>query len=154
MTSRKRPLDDSEAKSSSSRSAGVLPDRDRELLMIERDLLARIVLKQHCAYKRIDIIDRLKQVVKAVDTLLTGALVNSQQTVKLRIATERASERFFQQMSMGLMIPMSVACLGALGRIRKLLERLYFNKTDDIITADTICTAASCSDDEGVRIER
>jgi hypothetical protein len=126
----------------------------RELLMIERDLLARIVLKQHCAYRRIDIIDRLKNVVRGVDSLLESGDMNAQLIEKLRKPTQRASERFFQQLSMGLMIPMSVVCLGALGRISTLIERLDIYTAYEPSISHPIGTRLSLSDDEGVRIDR
>lgn len=122
--------------------------------MIERDLLARIVLKQHCAYRRIDIIDRLKNVVKGVDSLLESGDMNAHLIEKLRKPTQRASERFFQQLSMGLMIPMSVVCLGALGRISTLIERLDIFTAYEPSISHPIGTRLSLSDDEGVRIDR
>ncbi len=126
--------------------------KDHELFMIERDILARIVLKQHCAYRRIDIIDRIKTVVKALDQFLREPHHKWRNSEHLRRLIRQAAERFFQQLSMGLMIPMSATCLGTLGRLMAILDR------DTACNTDKKVISSACGmfddDDEGVKIER
>ena len=142
---------------SSSSVFGPFPsERDHEMFMIERDLLARIVLKQHCAYRRIDIMDRIKTVVKALDQYLRNPDFDIERCEKLRRLINIASERFFQQVSMGLMIPMSTVCLGALGRLSALLDRITNSKgvndhIPNILGSQYTCHA---DDDDGIRIDR
>ena len=110
---RKRPLDNSFAPFASK--------RDFEMCEIERNILARVVYKSTSQFKRNEILSRLKVVVKFVDLLIlqkdSNLIPNVSRTVKI------ASERFFQQLSMGLMIPMSLVCVASLGRLFEILSR-------------------------------
>jgi hypothetical protein len=153
MTTRKRQIHEIDASSTSS-SAMFASVKDHELFMIERDVLARIVLKQHCAYRRIDILDRIKTVVKALDQFLREARHKSWNSEHLRRLIRQASERFFQQLSMGLMIPMSATCLGSLGRLMAILDRGTACNTDKKVISSVCRGMLDDDDDEGVKIER
>jgi len=101
--------------------------RDKELYDMERDVLARVVYKQHCAFRRIDILDRIKAVVRLMDKLSSSPSEMFHKSELLLVAVHRASERFFQQLTMGLMIPMSSVCLGSLARVSEIIQRIPKN---------------------------
>jgi hypothetical protein len=138
--SRKRPLDNSRSEP----STPFLPFktfRDKELFEIERNILARMVYKSHYQYRRIDVFDRLKRLIKLADDFLTSRNANSVPDVISAI--EIAAERFFQQISMGLMITQSMTCVAALGRLMEIMRRVPFTHSQPTM-----------DDDEGVPVER
>lgn len=113
--------------------------RDKELFDLERNLLARIVYKNQYQFRRIDFLDRLKKLVKDLDEfmvcndpLIIAPLLN---TITL------ASERVFQSIAMGLIVPICMVCVAALARLAEILQK---------------CTQLSNENnlDEGVPIER
>lgn len=117
--SRKRPLEELDSRS---QSAPFLTQRDKELFEIDRNILARVIYKIHFQYHRIDLLERLKTLVKLVDEFLM--LVSVSMIPQLIEAIEKAAERFFQQLSMGLMITQSMTCVGALARLSEILRRI------------------------------
>ena len=115
--------------------------REKELFEVDRNILARAVYKNHYQFRRIDILDRIKNLVKVIDSFLSSADITH--IPKLLKATELAAERFFQQLSMGLMIPMSITIVAAIGRIAEIARRVpqVMNVTND-------------DDDYGVPVDR
>jgi hypothetical protein len=125
--------------------------RDKDLFELERDVLARIVYKQHCAFRRINIIDRVKAVVRLLDKLLVSPKDMLSKLPTVVTALERASERFFQQLTMGLMIPISTVCLGSLARVAEIIKRI----PNQISNPGTVTQEYFVyDDDEGIQIER
>ena len=120
IMSKKRPLADGDSEGSS--SDPFLTLRDKELFEIDRNILARIVYKNQFQYKRIDVLDRVKSLVKLVDEFLITKDLRMIPTLIESI--ELAAERFFQQLSMGLMITFSMTCVGALGRLAEIVRRI------------------------------
>jgi hypothetical protein len=108
-------------------------------------VLARVVYKQHCALRRIDILDRVKAVVRLIDKFLANPADMLPNISMIIVTVERASERFFQQLTKGLMIPMSTVCLGSLARISEILKR--------IPPGGGMHSVLEC-DDVGERVER
>ena len=102
-----------------------LCERDIDLFQIERNILARIVYKNTAQYRRNEIMNRIKAVVKVSDKLMQDG--NDKLVPHLLQLIKIASERFFQQLSMGLMIPISMVCVGCLARLYELLRRLPYN---------------------------
>ena len=142
--SRKRPFQDGNQSSASScQSIPFKTVRDYELFEIDRNILARMVYKSHYQYRRIDIFDRLKRLIKLADEFLSSRAVDL--VPHLISATERAAERFFQQMSMGLMITQSMTCLAALGRLMEILRRIPCGHEGALLDS---------FDDEGIPVER
>lgn len=129
-------------------------EKDHELFIIERDLLARVVLKQHCAYRRIDIVDRIKSVLKGLDQFLNHPQTREEQIYALNRLIGYAAERFFQQLSMGLMIPMSIVCLGAFSRLTAILYRMKFGKANGNIPLSLSGLGYTIDEDEGIQIDR
>jgi hypothetical protein len=137
--SRKRSLDDG--------CVFFASQRDKEMFDIDRSVLGRIVYKNQYQFRRLDIIDRVKDLVKQLDEFYaTGNMSMIQSIIAL---AQLASERFFQQMSMGLMLPISMVCLGSMGRIVEIVRRI------PVVDAGTVIVAhSSMDDDEGIPIER
>ena len=152
MTMKKRQAHEIDGISVSS-FAPFASEKDHELFIIERDLLARVVLKQHCAYRRIDIIDRIKSVLKGLDRFLSHPQTRAGQTDGLHRLIGHAAERFFQQLSMGLMIPMSTVCLGAFGRLTAILHRINL-KANGNIPLNISGLGYTIDEDEGIQIDR
>jgi len=154
MATKKRSANEMQG-SSSSLPAPFSSEKDYELFIIERDLLARIVLKQHCAYRRIDIIDRMKTVLKALDQCLQKPpQTRTAEIPHLRRVIERAAERFFQQLSMGLMIPMSTVCVGVLGRLLAILNRVNVDTATRTMPSSFSGHGYELDRDEGIPIDR
>lgn len=149
MSKRKRSLEQLHSNEVKSSSVLFNTERDHEAFLIERDLLARIVLKQHYAFKRLDIMDRLKVLVKHLDEIQANGKFDTIGIEKLRALIGRASERFFQQLSMGLMVPISSICLGSLSRLSALLAR-----TKAVSSTGTWVGTETFDEDIGVRIHR
>ena len=137
--SRKRPLE-SEQSSESGTFFGSL--RDKEMFEIERNILTRIVYKNHYQFRRIDIIDRVKMLVKALDELYVRN--DTASIPQLLREVEWASERFFQHVTMGLMVTLSMTCIASLARIAEILRRVPAKPTHMSIV----------DGDEGVPIAR
>lgn len=106
-------------------SSGVSPE-DR--LKIDRNVLARVVYKSQSQYRRLDIIERLKTVVKLTDSILLAPTRPLME--KLVVSIHLASERFLQQISMGLMLPISMVCVASLARIAALVKTVSFRNCD------------------------
>ena len=137
--SRKRSLDDGNAVFAST--------RDREMFDIDRSILARIVYKNQYQFRRLDILDRVKTLVKQLDEFtVTG---NKGMIPMIIESAQLASERFFQHMSMGLMLPMSMVCLGSLGRVVEIVRRI-----PQVGVVTVTAGHSSMDDDEGIPIER
>ena len=109
---------------------------------IERNILTRIVYKNHYQFRRIDIIDRVKMLVKALDELYVRN--DTASIPQLLRAVEWASERFFQHVTMGLMVTLSMTCIASLARIAEILRRVPAKPTHMSIV----------DGDEGVPIAR
>jgi len=98
-----------------------LSERDRELFEVDRNILARIVYKNQYQFRRIDILNRVKHLVKSIDLFLkTGDMSLVPSILQL---VDIASERFFQQLTMGLMVPLSITCVAAIARLGDTLRR-------------------------------
>lgn len=97
-------------------------EHDRELFELDRNVLSRIVYKNQYQFRRIDILDRVKVVIKMIDLFLkTG---DSSLVPLLLERIYIASERFFQHVAMGLMLPLSLTCVAALARLGDILRRV------------------------------
>lgn len=136
--SRKRSLDDG--------CVFFASQRDREMFDIDRSVLGRIVYKNQYQFRRLDIIDRVKALVKQLDEFYATGNMSMKQSIIA--SAQLASERFFQQMSMGLMLPISMVCLASLGRVVEIVRRIP--EVDETV----IVTYSSMADDEGIPIER
>ena len=119
MTSRKRPIDDVSLGLSHS---PFLTKRDLEMFEMERNILTRIIYKNQLQFRRIDILNRLKSLVKALDELYQ--LRQTNRIIETLGMLESASERFFQHVTMGLMLTLSMTCVACLARIAEVLRRI------------------------------
>lgn len=136
--SRKRSLDDG--------CVFFASQRDREMYDIDRSVLGRIVYKNQYQFRRLDIIDRVKALVKQLDEFYATGNISMKQSIIA--SAQLASERFFQQMSMGLMLPISMVCLASLGRVIEIVRRI------PEVDGTVIVAYSSMADDEGIPIER
>jgi hypothetical protein len=143
--SRKRGLDSVEEP-----GAGVFASlRDKELFEIERNILARFVYKNQYQLRRIDILERVKELVKDLDEFLIRA--DPKMVDQLLEKIKFASERFFQNITMGLILPISMVCVASMARIAEILQKL--NRAEPI--AQTVLDN-KCDDlwDEGIPVSR
>jgi hypothetical protein len=69
---------------------------------------------------------------------------------KLIVSIHSASERFFQQISMGLMLPISMVCIASLARISALVNTMTFRNLD----AASVYHLNGFELDEGEPVER
>jgi hypothetical protein len=121
-------------------------ERDRELFEVDRNILARVAYKNQYQFRRIDVLDRVKQLVKVVDMFMKTADLSLIPTLLHRINI--ASERFFQQLRMGLMVPLSMTCVAALARLADIVRRIPH------ISEGAPGAPPYEFEDEGERIER
>jgi hypothetical protein len=96
--------------------------RDKELFEIDRNIIARIVYKGQYQYRSIDLLERVKSLVKLIDEFIISK--DTRMLPQVIDAVERAAERYFQQLSMGLMVPQSMAAVGGLSRLAEILRRI------------------------------
>ena len=143
MNERKRPRDLVQSSTFESQ-------RDLDLFEVERNILGRVVYKNKAQFRRNDILERVKVVVKHMDQLLSHPSTRVHSA--LLSCIRAASERFFQQLTMGLMIPMSMVCVGALGRVFEILHRMPLSPQPDSMRK----VSGSCDTDydDGVPVDR
>ena len=117
--SRKRELESGDEAKCASPFATV---RDKELFEIERNILARFVYKNQYQFRRIDILERVKRLVKELDEFLVRGDLKMVDPMLETIAL--ASERFFQNISMGLVLPISMVCVASMARLAEILRKV------------------------------
>ncbi len=116
--------------------------RDKEFFEIERNILARFVYKNQYQFRRIDILERVKRMVKQLDEFMVTRDPRMIGSILQTIAW--ASERFLQNIAMGLVLPVSMVCVAAMARVAEILRSI---STPTQTIDETLM-------DEGIPIER
>lgn len=123
--------------------------RDRELFEIDRNILARFVYKNQYQFRRIDILERVKRLVKDLDEFLVRR--DHKMVGPILESIKVSSERFFQNISMGLILPISMVCVAAMARLAEILQKVV----RPTLVADGVIGSNDGDDwDEGVPVDR